>query len=135
MVPVLTVSPDVLALQRQRGTVAVEAISGVLAAGAAVLLEHVGGTLARLPGAQFGQVALVRRVPTHHASFFEAAVLAARPRGALRLLGQLAGDGVAAGIDFVAVVDAAAVAVLALLHHAVTARPVGLEGVLWLREH
>lgn len=94
----------------------------------AVLLKNVSRTVPRHPRTVFREVALVvRGLPAHDASGLQPAALAARPRGALRLLRQLAGDGVAARVDLRALVNGAAVAVFAILHHPIAAGPSHLK--------
>jgi hypothetical protein len=78
----LTVTPDVLALQGQRGTDSVEAVT-VVAARVSVFLEHVDRTLSVVSRAVLGEVALVGGFPTDDSSLPEHAVVAAGPRGAL----------------------------------------------------
>lgn len=116
-------SPDVLALDRQRRADAVEAVALGGAARDAVLLVHVRGALAGVTGTALRQVALVHLLPADDALLLEAAAVAAGTGRALRLLGQLAGDGVAARVDGGALLDGAAVAVLAVLDYAVAAAP------------
>lgn len=115
------------ALQRQRGAYTVEAISSPLSAWAAVLLKYVRRTLSCISGALFRQIAFISGFPAHDPFFLQLTILATGPRGALRFLGQLASDRIAARIHLVAVVDAAAIAILALLYYAVTASSSYLE--------
>lgn len=61
-----TVAPDLLALEVQDRAVAVVTVPGVVGAGVAVLLVNVRRALARAPGADLLQVALVGRLPADH---------------------------------------------------------------------
>lgn len=61
------VSPDLLALEVRGRADAVEAIARFVGAGVAVLLVDVHRAFPVLAGAHLRQVALVRRLATHHA--------------------------------------------------------------------